>query len=137
MRYTIYLFLFLFAFLQACGDQSHHGETVAVQADNGKPWQANSETTTGIAKMQTIIVDFEGGTMNEEDRKKLRKGLEDEFQNIFKQCTMTGEAHNQLHNYLLPMKGKFEKIDENDPKEAELAINELKHYLSTYKNYFE
>jgi hypothetical protein len=134
MKNSLVLILFLPLFFQACsGDQ--HGS--AVQTDNGKLWAANPETTAGIANMQVILTKYEGETLEPETQAKLKKELEIEFQNIFKQCTMKGEAHNQLHNFLLPMKGMFEGIESETPEESEGAVKELKQHLITYKNYFE
>jgi hypothetical protein len=135
MKNSLLLILFLSVFFQACtGNYGHSG---SVQTDNGKRWIANPETTAGIANMQTILSKYEGKTLEPKTQAKYKNELENEFQNIFKQCTMKGEAHNQLHNFLLPMKAMFESIESENPEEAEEAANELKQHLSTYKNYFE
>lgn len=67
------------------------------------------------------------------DPKALKAGLEEEFALIFERCTMTGESHNQLHNYLLPIHQEMSDIDFSKSEE----LDELKAYLGTYKNYFE
>jgi hypothetical protein len=69
-----------------------------------------------------------------ENAKKLKSSLENEFQMIFQKCTMKGEAHEQLHNYLLPLKEKLNGI--NSPLDT-AKINEIKIYLSEYQNYFK
>lgn len=125
----------LLLLLPAC--TGHHGTAEAIQLDNGSRWKANPETTTGIAEMQAILARYEGNTSDAASRKALREELETAFQNIFKQCTMKGEAHNQLHNYLLPMKGLFEKTDGADAGESEQAIRQLKQHLGEYQIYFE
>lgn len=123
--------------LFACGDNHHHGDAAAVQLDNGKRWTANPETTSGIAEMQVILANYEGRAGDPEARKALRKELEAAFQNIFKQCTMTGAAHDQLHNYLLPMKGLFEKLESETAGESDQAFQDLKKHLAMYQTYFE
>jgi len=57
-----------------------------------------------------------------------------EFTGIFQKCTMKGESHNQLHNFLLPLKEMLEKLEEHSEKQD---LEEIKSYLHTYKNYFE
>lgn len=131
------MLLFMLALLSACGDSHHHGDAPAVQLDNGKRWKANPETTSGIAEMQVILANYEGRTGDAEARKAMRKELEAAFQNIFKQCTMKGEAHEQLHNYLLPMKGMFEKLESQTAGENEQALQQLKKHLAAYQTYFE
>ena len=50
------------------------------------------------------------------DSKKLSESLEQEFTIILQKCTMTGVAHEQLHNFLLPFRKKryFEKLKRNE-----------------------
>lgn len=50
---------------------------------------------------------------------------------------MKGEAHNQLHNYLLPMQDLFEQIANGDLKESKAAVERLATHLSDYKTYFQ
>jgi hypothetical protein len=126
---NIILFLALIT-IAAC-QESHEGHAAAVQLDNGKRWQANPETTAGIAKMQAILANYEGRN-TPEDRKAMRGELEAAFSDIFAQCTMKGEAHEQLHNYLLPMKELFGQIESSDE-----AVGKLKAHLGEYGGYFE
>ena len=65
---------------------------------------------------------------------KLRQELDKEFNVILQKCTMTGEAHNQLHNYLLPLKEQYEQLDENSGSES---VQKIKDYLHIYSSYFE
>jgi hypothetical protein len=128
-------FLFLLPLLaliaiSAC-QEDHTGHAAAVQLDNGKRWQANPETTAGIANMQAILTNYEGRD-GAEDRQAMRAELEAAFQDIFAQCTMKGEAHDQLHNYLFPMKDLFGQIESSDE-----AIEQLKAHLGAYEGYFE
>ena len=105
--------------------------------DHGKPWKANAETTSGIASMQLIVGKYQGRTLTPAQMAEMKTQLETEFQAIFDRCTMTGEAHNQLHNYLLPMKTMMDELDQGDAASMEHRMEELKNHLSNYKNYFE
>lgn len=136
MKNIVLILLPTFLLLTACNGH-HHGTAEPVQLDNGRRWQANPETTSGIAKMQAILARHEEGTSDAAARQSLREELEAAYQNIFKQCTMKGEAHNQLHNYLLPMNPLFEKINGADAAESEAAIRKLKEHLAEYAAYFE
>jgi len=81
----------------------------AVSLNDGQLWEANPETTQGIKNMQQLMADFSIDSGNSEE---LIVHLKDEFALIFKKCTMTGEAHEQLHNYLIPLKFKIESLSE-------------------------
>jgi hypothetical protein len=112
-----------------------HGSAQTVQLNNGAKWQANPETTQGIAAMQQLVSSF-SKTPATEDYKQLKEKLETEFKTIFQKCTMTGEAHTQLHNYLLPLKEMIEDLGSNNPDESKKALNEIQMHLTKYSMYF-
>lgn len=107
-------------------------EFTPVQLDNGKKWVANAETTEGIKNMLALLEAQLAKPAT--DIKSLSEGMMVELTGIFKKCTMKGESHNQLHNFLLPMKEKIEKMEEHGEKQD---LEDIKSYLNTYKNYFE
>lgn len=108
-------------------------ETVGkVQLNSGKKWKANAETITGINTMLSLV---QNGIDGKIDTVKIFNSLQVEFKTIFDKCTMTGESHNQLHNYLIPVKGQLEKLKAGS-KDAE-TLEEMQEYLLTFKNYFE
>lgn len=47
---------------------------------------------------------------------------------------MKVEAHNLLHNFLLPLKDRLDKIEAHADAET---LNELKSYLSIHNTYFD
>ncbi|PHR72894.1 MAG: hypothetical protein COA67_04110 [Lutibacter sp.] len=107
-----------------------------VSLDNTKLWQANSETTEGIKKMQNLMQSF-SEEENVSAYASLKSNLEVEFTNIFQKCTMNGEAHNQLHNYLKPMIGIFKGLESSDLKICQSNFKTLENRLAGYTNYFE
>ena len=135
-------------FMTACGNQApkqktdkeevvvHEAQADAVTLDNGEKWKANFATTKGILNMVGLI-----DTVNEEsnidDYRKLGENLQKEFQHIFQRCDMTGEAHNQLHNYLHPMVDWFKELKEGDLNQCQSAANALKEHLEKYDSYFK
>ncbi|MCC6841287.1 MAG: hypothetical protein IT230_14100 [Flavobacteriales bacterium] len=111
-------------------EHAQAAEGPAVQLDHGKTWAANPETTAGIAAMKALV---EGYQAEAGDGAALRDGLNAEFKQIFAKCTMTGEAHDQLHNYLIPVKGMLDSLG-TAPEAAKLEA--LGQYLGTYGQYF-
>ncbi|MBK7342039.1 MAG: hypothetical protein IPJ06_02310 [Saprospiraceae bacterium] len=101
--------------------------------NHGQRWEANPETTTGIANMQMILENAKG---KELDLLQLHTDLQDAYQTIFKQCTMTGEAHDRLHDYLIPIKGHLDNLLSASPEEEMTVVDNFAKYLSTYENYF-
>jgi len=87
------------------------------------------ETTSGIANMVGILNAYEPASG---DPKALKVALEEEFGLIFERCTMEGEAHNQLHNYLLPIHQVLRDFEGDEAQRAALGAQ-----LAVYGNYFE
>lgn len=125
-------------------EHAKHNETKNVHVedehtltlDNGNRWQANSETTQGVSNMIQIMDEF-SETERSEDYQALTDTLTREFQMIFQKCTMKGEAHNQLHNFLIPIKGAFENLGSTDLEKNKKAFTHLRKHLNIYKDYFE
>jgi hypothetical protein len=103
----------------------------AVSLNDGQLWQANAETTQGIKNMQQLVGDFSIENGNSEE---LIAQLKAEFAMIFKKCTMTGAAHEQLHNYLIPLKTKIDSLSDGITAEK---IEDYQSYLKDYFNYFQ
>lgn len=103
-----------------------------VKLDNGEKWIANIETNEGIENMLARVKKEE--SKETPDYVMLKESIDKEFNVVLEKCTMTGESHDQLHNYLLPLKAKIDKLDPNSSKEA---IEEIENYLLTYYDYFK
>lgn len=108
-----------------------------VKLNDGHPWEANPETVLGIEKMTVLIDDFEKEKYDPASYKNLSHALMEQFDYIFQECTMKGEAHDQLHNYLLPMKVYFEELNSDDPKVAENSLEKFDHHLKVFPKYFK
>jgi hypothetical protein len=105
-----------------------HDDATPVKLNNGERWEANKETTEGINNMISLITTFQD--QQSEDYAMLKGNLQVEFQTIFQKCTMKGEAHDQLHNFLIPVKKELDELSAEN-------LNELNGYLKTYSNFFQ
>ncbi|MFK5854876.1 MAG: hypothetical protein QM503_02020 [Bacteroidota bacterium] len=114
----------------------HESEGNAVTTDNGEKWKANFATTKGIRNMTGLVNEVKKDYKLSNYR-ELGANLQKEFQHIFQRCDMTGEAHNQLHNYLHPMTGWFKELKEGDLNECKTATKELEDHLKKYDTYFK
>lgn len=106
----------------------HQDQVSGVQLNNGAKWEANVETTEGIDRMIERIESFKQEASS--DYPALQANLLADFKMIFEKCTMKGEAHNQLHNYLLPLKKELEQLSNTN-------LDSVNDYLHNYKNYFQ
>jgi Haem-binding domain len=105
--------------------------------NNGKRWIANTETTEGIERMRTIIIeDVDEGRISHYVAMGQRLNIE--MKTVFEKCTMKGEAHEQLHTYLLPMVKKFRYLEEvEEESDALIMQKDILTDLNNYANFFE
>jgi hypothetical protein len=117
-------------------EESHKAIDGVVSLNNGELWLANPETTEGILKMKKRMSLFKD-TESIEAYSVLKAGLEEDFTELFQKCTMKGEAHNQLHNYLFPILDLFEGLESSDLAICKNSFSELNTHLDEYSNYFK
>ena len=135
-------------FMAACGNQAgkqknnkaetviHEAQAEGVKLVNGEKWKVNFATNKGIRNMKELMSGVSNSTALN-DYRELGAALQTEFQHIFQRCDMTGEAHNQLHNYLHPMVAWFKDLKEGDLEQCQSAAAALKEHLDSYDSYFK
>jgi len=114
----------------------HTAQDTKVTLVGGEKWKVNFATTKGINNMKSLIesINSESGLS---DYRKLGTDMQKEFQHIFQRCDMTGEAHNQLHNYLQPMPPLFKDLAEGDLKNCQLAVKKIEDHLEEFNTYYK
>ena len=93
-------------------------------------WPANAATTEGVRGMQALV---EGYPDNGLTGGLLKDSLEERMGTIFVRCTMEGEAHEDLHDYLLPLMGMYRDLPE-EPDSAQLAA--IREHLAAFGDRF-
>lgn len=112
-------------------EHAHHNAP-PLKLNNGEKWEANVETTTGVNNMIGIV---ETGIADQTPPPALVPQLNKEMETIFAKCTMKGESHDQLHNFLVPLQGMIKKAD-NDQAGVE-DLKTIHNHLAVYAQYFE
>jgi hypothetical protein len=105
--------------------------------NNGKKWIPNQETSDGINRMLSVVSEkVEEGNLTLYS--EIGKSLNLEMKTIFKECTMTGEGHDQLHLFLIPLVKQFRELEnvENED-EAIKKVTSITTHLNGYSTYFE
>ncbi len=107
-----------------------------IKLDDGSKWQANSETTQGVAKMLDLIKSGDLKTL--EDYHSLASKLNEEKNFVVKECTMKGASHDNLHVFLLPLIKKIEALSNTSTlSQATLITYRIEENLKGYFNYFQ
>jgi hypothetical protein len=142
---TLLSFIIIFSFVSLGSCKHKHSEEESshkiepVQLDNGKKWKADQQTNEGVAKMQSLVTAFKKDTPAPgiDDYKHLNSQLQAELDGIFKKCSMTGDAHQQLHNFLVGVIKELNVLKEDDLKSSEQAFLTMEKNLFSYSNFFE
>lgn len=110
--------------------------TLSLKLNANQKWFVNEETHEGVTKMNAIISDF--NKSENTNYKTLGDSLSKQTSYIIKNCTMTGEPHDQLHVVLVPMLDEISIMRESkNDKESENALNNLKDLIQAYYEYFK
>ncbi len=115
--------------------EEHHSGN-PLKLNNGTKWQANAETTAGISNMKKLIDELPANP-TQQDYVTLQKNLVAELNMIFQKCTMTGEAHEQLHFFLLPIKDLLNQLSQDTPGKSGEVTAQIRTQLDVYNQYFE
>ena len=111
-------------------------DTLQFKLNSGNKWLANSETHQGVKQMEAIISRFDQS--NHTDYQELGISLSKQTSYIIKNCTMTGESHDQLHVVLLPMLDQISILRESDNVAvSKNALRELKALITAYYEHFK
>jgi hypothetical protein len=132
---TLALILLSILTIVSCNShQESHSDGISL--NNGEKWMVNAEMKPHIQEGKVILEAYQadGGS----DYKALAEQLEAANADLIKSCTMDGESHNQLHNWLLPHMKLITKLKESTSQsEAKQAIAELEESFETYEKYFK
>ncbi|OBX24930.1 hypothetical protein LX77_01758 [Gelidibacter algens] len=110
--------------------------TNEIVMNNGNKWQADAPTNEGVQKMQNTIQSQITNTLDAYH--KLAEQLNDDKNNVVKNCTMQGASHDNLHIWLLPLMDKIEALSETKTVEDAAKIKQsIKENINGYNTYFK
>jgi hypothetical protein len=137
------------AILVSCGDDrsksqhrddkvhsSHLSDTSedGLRLNNGQKWMMDDHTRSTFVKMAASFLNKDHLSVEGEGLKKAGSDLQVQIGELIKGCTMTGEAHDQLHVYLMGYMPAVDALSESGRIED---AKKVKHYLEIYDEYFE
>ncbi|NQT64325.1 MAG: hypothetical protein HQ556_15295 [Candidatus Marinimicrobia bacterium] len=147
--YIVILTLLTFTLFLNCSDDSakkteshdaHHKETghddspSGLVLNDGEKWEMDEHTRISFAKMADSFLNADHASMEATGLKSVGGDLQTELDVLIQGCTMTGEAHNQLHVYLTGYIPAVKALTENGDMESAMQV---KHYLEIYDDYLE
>jgi hypothetical protein len=123
------------------GDHAAHGGDdhgdaggLALSLDGDAKWQMDEHTRAVMAETRTAL----GGTVSDAaGAKALGKQLQEQLDRLIKGCTMDGDAHEELHTFLMvymPEVGMLQRVGDADAAKQAAAVKAL---VAEYDRFFE
>lgn len=117
-------------------EDHHHDEDEALVLDNGKKWKVIESMLVYIRNMEKAVNNFDG--KESKDYVALAKIIDENASELTTKCTMEGQAHDELHKWLVPFLGYSEQFDEaTELAEQEQIYNDIKASFVEFNTYFE
>ncbi len=105
-----------------------------LELNDGQKWKMDNHTRTVFAKMAGSFLQSDHASLKREELKKAGSDLQHHVSELIQGCTMTGDAHNQLHVFLT---GYIPAVSALSDSGQIADAKKVEHYLKNYEKYFE
>jgi PBP1b-binding outer membrane lipoprotein LpoB len=113
-----------------------HEEDVQISLNNGEKWVVDTNMMQHIRAMEFLIENFEQ-SQDLNNYESLANDLQKGVQLLTSNCTMKGQAHDELHLWLVPYIDLVDSLSEaNDMNAAQKQFSELKKSFKLFNTYF-
>lgn len=116
--------------------EEHEGHSEAIALNNGKKWKVDEHMLVCIRRMESEakISDKDG----KQNHKALSDSLTKNIELLTSNCTMKGQAHDELHKWLLPFIEQVESFSKTAEKtDSNQAVKEFQASFEVFNKYFE
>lgn len=119
--------------VDAVKESTHHHSDEEINLNNGKKWLVEPTMLSLIRKMEREVLDFDQQSFTQ-----LGHQLSSDVEELTSNCTITGQAHDELHKWLLPYIDLVDSLTQtNDQKEARALYQQIKQSFHTFNQYFK
>ena len=106
-----------------------------LKLDGKNKWLVDPEMMVAIRKMETQINSFDGSSMDE--FKSHAEIISELIGDLTSNCTMKGEAHDELHKWLLPFIDlNDELLESTSDKNAASIVEKQRNEIEVFNAYF-
>lgn len=105
-----------------------------LRLDGSKKWVMDSHTRSMFVAMSAHLEGLDLAQAPAADLKGVGKQLRGDIDALVQGCTMTGDAHNELHKYLMDYIPAVDSLAARGDHESAKHVHGL---LATYSEFFE
>lgn len=113
-------------------EMHNHSDDKAIQLDGDKKWKVDDNMMAHIRNMEKDVASFDKS--NPVNYQVLADKLKNNLDLLTSNCTMRGQAHDELHKWLLPY---IELVDDFSKDRSVEQLAEIQHSFITFNQYFE
>lgn len=133
MKLNIIAILGMVTLMFSCG---HKHDDSPLVLDNGEKWTIISTMDVYLQEMEDLVANFNGKSL--EDHQSLAKELKENIGLLTANCTMKGQAHDELHKWLLPYIALVDNYSKSTTDEAATQyFQEAKASFVDYNEFFK
>ncbi|MBP9740818.1 MAG: hypothetical protein KBD28_09030 [Chitinophagaceae bacterium] len=114
----------------------HAEESDSIALNNGVKWKVDENMMVHIHNMEKDVTTFEAKSVN--DYSALAKKLTSNIDLLTANCTMEGQAHDELHKWLLPFIDLVKEFSESkSEQEFTTHFEKIKTTFIEFNKYFQ
>jgi hypothetical protein len=113
-------------------EEHQHSDSEAIQLNEGKKWKVDDNMMLHIRNMEKDVMNF--NSENNKNYPLLANKLKSNIDLLTSNCTMKGEAHDELHKWLVPY---IELVDKFSKEKSKNQFIEIQESFKTFNQYFQ
>jgi hypothetical protein len=114
----------------------HDDESEAIVLNNGEKWRVDENMLVHIRNMENDVSTF--SQSDQQDNKALAEKLQTNIALLTSNCTMTGQAHDELHKWLLPFIDMADAFSAaTNQTEAAVQFKNIQNSFLTFNQFFQ
>ena len=113
-------------------EEHQHSESETIQLNNGEKWKVDDNMMIHIRNMEKDVVHFDQEKST--NYSLLANKLKTNIDILISNCTMKGQAHDELHKWLVPY---IELVDSFSKEKSANQFIEIQNSFKTFNQYFQ
>lgn len=113
-------------------EEHQHSESETIQLNNGEKWKVDDNMMLHIRNMEKDVVHFD--QEKDTNYSLLADKLKTNIDILTSNCTMKGQAHDELHKWLVPY---IELVDSFSKEKSANQFIEIQNSFKTFNQYFQ
>ena len=113
-------------------EEHQHSESETIQLNNGEKWKVDDNMMLHIRNMEKEVVHFDQEKST--NYSLLADKLKTNIDILTSNCTMKGQAHDELHKWLVPY---IELVDSFSKEKSANQFTEIQNSFKTFNQYFQ